>query len=353
MTQASLKSILVPLDFSPQSDTALQEAIHLAEKTGATIHVLHVFSLQEKRETDLSNAGLEQATTTERLQLEAAANQIKQSANLGEVLWRAGDPAPQILIVAKDVEADLIVIGASGRSGLKRFILGSVAEAVCRDATCNVFVVRRSSVATQPQTAADNPQEVTSQPSNPQTSFRSVAASSRVGNRSLAPKSIHKILLPYDFSTYSESVLQVAADLCRRYDAAVTVLHVWQPEAIEIPEDFPVNTDQKLELYRQHLTTRLEAARTWLQDAGVLQVDISLVMGVPASEIVRIAHEGQYDFIVMGTHGRTGLAHVLLGSVAEAVIRRAPSAVVTVRLNPALAVPPSITTTQAVIGSFV
>jgi nucleotide-binding universal stress UspA family protein len=351
MTRPVLKSILVPLDFSPQSEAALREAIHLAEKTGAQVHVLHVFSLQERRETDLTNAGLEQAADDERQHLQASADQVKKSANLGEILWRAGDPAPQILIVAKDIEADLIVLGASGRSGFKRFILGSVAEAVCRDASCNVFVVRRQSGTAQPEITQEDPKSSTSQPPpTPQADLRSVstAASSAVG---LNPKP-RKILLPYDFSTYSESVLQVAADLSRRYDASVTVLHIWQPEAIEIPEDFPVNTDQKLELYRQHLTTRLEAARTWLQEAAVQQVDISLVMGAPASEIVRVAQEGHYDFIVMGTHGRTGLAHVLLGSVAEGVIRRAPSAVVTVRLNSALAVPPTFTT-QAVIEGFV
>ena len=84
---------------------------------------------------------------------------------------------------------------------------------------------------------------------------------------------------------------------------------------------------------RDKLVNALERARHDMQANGALQIDVALAEGNPCREILRFAREGSFDLIVLGTHGRTGLNHALLGSVAERVVRLASCAVMTVHLS--------------------
>ncbi|MEY4582657.1 MAG: hypothetical protein RL701_7360 [Pseudomonadota bacterium] len=148
-----------------------------------------------------------------------------------------------------------------------------------------------------------------------------------------------KLLVPIDFSVHSERALSVAADLARRYEASATVLHVWQPELFSVPESYQLHDSGRLASYPQHFDGLLKKARHTLQAAGVQEVESVLVQGAPVPEILRFGQEGSFDLIVMGTHGRTGLSHAVLGSVAEQVVRRAGCAVVTIRLDGSPATP--------------
>jgi nucleotide-binding universal stress UspA family protein len=134
------RNILVALDFSPWSDAALEEAMRLCSKFRATVHLLHVFTLQDKPEW----ASLEEERAVERTRLDQDAATCRASGHAAEVLWREGDPGPQVILAATHTHADLIILGSSGRSGVKRLLLGSVAEKVVRNASCNVLVVRRT-----------------------------------------------------------------------------------------------------------------------------------------------------------------------------------------------------------------
>jgi nucleotide-binding universal stress UspA family protein len=82
--------------------------------------------------------------------------------------------------------------------------------------------------------------------------------------------------------------------------------------------------------WNDKLLQSLERARHDMQAEGVLQIDTALLEGKPYQEILRFAQEGAFDLIVIGTHGRTGLAHALLGSVAEKIVRLSRCAVLTV-----------------------
>lgn len=139
---SKIKNILIATDFSAQSDHALDEAFVLADTLAATVHLLHVFTLQDKSELDLCRIDMKELMETERRKLAAAADAHRASHRVGEVIWQMGDPAPAIVKAASDLHAELIVIGASGRSGIRRIVLGSVAESVTRHATCSVLVVR-------------------------------------------------------------------------------------------------------------------------------------------------------------------------------------------------------------------
>ena len=140
-----------------------------------------------------------------------------------------------------------------------------------------------------------------------------------------------KILVPVDFSPHSTFAVRLAADLARRGSGAVTLLHVFDPLPYALPGDHDAfSTDQRQRLDRQ-IQKSLAAAQRRAETAGAPRVQRQLLEGNPAVEIVRFASEGQFDLIVMGTHGRRGLQHALLGSVAERVVQLAACPVLTSR----------------------
>lgn len=133
-----------------------------------------------------------------------------------------------------------------------------------------------------------------------------------------------KILFPTDFSHASDGALAHAATLARETGARLIILHVEEPPMAygggELYYGVP-NPDN--------------AALIKMLQAVVPPIDVPyehrLVVGDPAGEVVRVAEDEGVDLIVMGTHGRTGLRRLLMGSVAEAVLRRAPCPVFTLK----------------------
>jgi nucleotide-binding universal stress UspA family protein len=140
-----------------------------------------------------------------------------------------------------------------------------------------------------------------------------------------------KILVPTDFSRHSTEAVQTAADLSRRYEASVTLVYVFEPVTYALPEGHVVLSPPQLEELYAGFEERLAEAAAEQKAAGALNVGTKLLTGPVAPEIVDFAQREQFDLIVMGTHGRTGLRHLVLGSVAEKVVRTAPCAVLTVR----------------------
>ena len=138
---------------------------------------------------------------------------------------------------------------------------------------------------------------------------------------------IKTILYPTDFSGPSEYALQVACSLARDYGAKLVVLHVDMPP-VTMGE---VISSMDPEEYKEKLWAefrRLETSEPGIRD---LRVETKLVEGNPAKEILRTANEIKPELIVMGTHGRTGLSRLLMGSVAEEVVRKSPFPVLTVK----------------------
>jgi nucleotide-binding universal stress UspA family protein len=148
-------------------------------------------------------------------------------------------------------------------------------------------------------------------------------------------KTFQKILVPVDFSPHSDEAIRAAADLSRRYDAAVTLVHVYEIVAYALPEGYVLQTPSQLADMLTEFQKLLASAKKQAESAGALRVETMQLQGVPASEIVDFATAKNVDLIVMGTHGRTGIKHALLGSVAERVLRRAPCPVLTLRVQAA------------------
>jgi nucleotide-binding universal stress UspA family protein len=157
---------------------------------------------------------------------------------------------------------------------------------------------------------------------------------------------IRTILHPTDFSPQAGYAFQVACALARDYTARLIVLHVKPPDVVYgegyiIPPDpAPVRKDLLAQLDR-------------LQPPGPdIRVDRALADGDPVQEILHTARETHADLIVMGTHGRTGMGRILMGSVAEGVLRKAPCPVLTVKVPPPTAPPPDGDLAQPVAAAL-
>ena len=141
-----------------------------------------------------------------------------------------------------------------------------------------------------------------------------------------------KILCPVDFSEYSDYAMRYAAFLAVKFEANLTLLHVVAPVMVPLPGEALVPPMRPVDLadIADACKERLTQAAGDFSSAG-LSVDYQVTNGIPFLEILRVAGELSVDMIVMGTHGRSGLAHIMIGSVAERVVRKAPCPVLTVK----------------------
>jgi nucleotide-binding universal stress UspA family protein len=143
---------------------------------------------------------------------------------------------------------------------------------------------------------------------------------------------LHRILVPTDFSKHSDNALTYAAAFAEKFGAELTLLHVVQDLSLFVPEAVTISPPVAPPV--EQLTAAVREALERVIDSRQLRrftVHAEVREGSPFYEIVRFAKELDVDLIILGTHGHTGLAHVLLGSVAEKVVRKAPCPVLTVR----------------------
>lgn len=209
-----------------------------------------------------------------------------------------GIPSQKITAIARDNGDDLVVVGTHGRTGLEHVLLGRTAERVIRGAPCPVLAVRGRK-----------------------------PGSAQVPDHS-SPIAVRRMLVPIDFSDCSLDALEYAVQVAKHVNAAITILHVMEPVAYGL--DFTLSHPSELEAKRARLGDRLrdlvQAAAGW-----GLQADEALRGGLPADSILDYARSRAVDLIVMGTHGRRGISHLVNGSVTEGVLRRADCPVLTVR----------------------
>lgn len=303
---ARLTRLLVPLDFSPASQKALDYALALAGRCGsASLHLMHV--VEPRPECFGGEMGPvwlpdEDLAASCEHQLAALA---QQSALPGVPISSAvhlGRPAAGIIAVAKESQADLVVIATHGRTGLKHLLLGSVAERVVREAPCPVLVVRERE--------------------------HEFIGLSGYGP---APVRLHQILVPTDFSPASAETLRYAVEFARQLGARITLCHSVHLSGVFPTPEIPDSPSQVL------LDSLRDSARDRLKDLQRLSIPAELAgsaevrIGPPAAEIPELARSGGYDLILCATRGFTGLKHLFLGGTAEAIVRHAPCPVLVVR----------------------
>lgn len=138
--------ILVPIDFSPYSEQALEYAVGLAHALGAKVHLVNAIGMPALGAPELglafTTSMIDQLTVENRKELDKLAATHRNGSNIGEVMVRTGDARDVILQAAEQLGADLIIMGTHGRRGLSRALLGSVAESVVRTSPVPVLTVR-------------------------------------------------------------------------------------------------------------------------------------------------------------------------------------------------------------------
>lgn len=153
----------------------------------------------------------------------------------------------------------------------------------------------------------------------------------RAGRRGPRQETISKDPGSDRFFTSRRRSLQVTADLCKRYGASLTLVYVYVPVSYSVPDGYTVYTPTGAQLGSmfEDLRRGLQTLKAKAEAAGAGRVETRLMEGPIASELCDLAATEGFDLIVMGTHGRTGFLRVVLGSVAEKVVRAAACAVLT------------------------
>jgi len=298
-----ISRILVATDFSTSAGRALEYARVVARLWAAELHVLHVLEWYPGMDRDhaVNRMYLSDRRKEADQQFIGIKEQFTASAVSLQTQTAVGVPSEQIEHVANALSADLIVLGTHGRTGLQHILLGSTAERIVRIAPCPVLAVR-----TQP---------------------RETGAVAAAGSGSAV--TIRRVLVPIDFSICSLDALEYAAHFAKQIGASVTLLHTLEPVAYNL--DFTLDYASGRE--RAYWQGRLDVLQAILA-SNRIKVDCVLRAGRPAEAVASFLKEQPHDLVIMGTHGRRGISHLLMGSVAEATLRLAPCPVLTVRKPP-------------------
>lgn len=270
------RTILVAHDFSPNSGSALDEAIRLARLSGAEVVLLHAFvSLVPYTGDPMATTAMDSAVAERDAEIAILENIVGRIRNLHvEARLRVADRAAATAILeAADAEnAELIILGTHARRGLDRALLGSVAETVVRKARRPVLVVKP-------------------------------------GRRSpLEPIADFRVVVAVDFSPASIEAIAQAAGLARMMEGRLYLVHV-----CDLSEPTRDRAAERLDVIAEELRARGIPAATsvaWASD--------------PAKAIVAEVEGDPRAVIAIGTRGSGRLAQLLLGSVARDVVRNAP-----------------------------
>ena len=142
---------------------------------------------------------------------------------------------------------------------------------------------------------------------------------------------IKKVLLPVDFSKLSKAALPYAVDFARKYNSDLYILHVYDENTLD-PYYFG-NKNHSQEFYAHLQVVFQDRIDEYLKDSDLEDINVFPILanGIPFVEIIKCAKNENVDLVVITTHGRTGLSHMLLGSTAEKIIRKSSKPVFVVK----------------------
>lgn len=279
-------TILVPTDGSDHAVRAAEHARSLARAFDATVHVLHVVDARvaagEFDAWGVDDEFVGRLETAGQEYVDAVVELVDDGADVRTAMVQ-GEPSEAILDYASANEVDLLAMGTHGRTGLHRYVAGSVTERVLRLAEAPVLTAR----ATERSHVGDGYQE---------------------------------ILVPTDGSEYAEVAVDHALAVAGRFDARVHAVNVVNVVDVALTPDYslPAEVIEHLHAAGEAATERIaERAR----DAG-LEAVTEVHEGYPVRELLDYVAEHDVDLVTMGTAGRTGVGRYLLGSTTERVVRR-------------------------------
>lgn len=287
--------VLVATDFSDASDEALRQAHGYARMTGARLTVLHVVPDVMPASLLLpggSAHGVDAEVELETRAHDDLATRVKDITGRpryeAEMAVRVGRPDASVVRFAEEHEVDVVVIGATGHSGLARLLLGNTAERIVRHAHCSVLVAR------------------------------------------VSPPSDH-VLVATDLSEAALPAVARAKLEAEQRNARLHLLHVMDFSAFGWVAAASPLGGVALPLPPEQLAQMRSLATETLGALGGPDAAVHVQEGSPKRSIVSLSESLPAGLVVVGTHGRTGLARMALGSVAEAVARTAHCSVLVVR----------------------
>lgn len=297
-----LRRIICPTDFSDNARLALDQAIMLARWSGASITVMHVAESLPPLpvETHAALPGLGPLAADLRANLEKELGQFAARATQRgvrvETMLSHGDPADEILRGVEEHGADLLVMGTHGRSGFRRFMLGSVTEKVLHLSHCPVLTLSGEAVVT---TAPEGPP-------------------------------FSRILCAIDFSDASTAAMRTSLELAGKIGARLALVHV-----VELLPDWEIRERTHFDIpeFGRYLENDAREMLRDLVPAEVREkagVELMVVRGRPHREVLRIATEMKTDLIVMGVQGRGAMDLMIFGSTTRHVVREARCPVLTI-----------------------
>ena len=294
--------ILLATDGSVESDRAAGVAVGLAGNTGAALHVAYVAPVDVRHMTEAAvyapDAGnLLQETFGGHARDRIAEEAAKLEGLGGEVADThpaVGRPDAEIVRVAEEVGAGLVVLGSRGLGPLRRAALGSVSLSVVRHAHCPVLVVRGETA----------------------------------GNGAFP----RRILLAIDGSDESRAAAETAGEVSKGFGSEMHLAYVLPPEPLPYPRYYGTRKYEE-DLLKAQQTSKayLEEQAEQMEAKGYGVKDVHAVIGAPDHEVVGLAEEFGADLIVLGSRGLGGVRRALLGSVSDSVVRHAHCSVLVVR----------------------
>ncbi|MEF8839342.1 MAG: universal stress protein [Haloarculaceae archaeon] len=279
--------LLVPLDGSDESVRALEQAVALARAVDASLHVLTVVDVNDLGTAADVDPALEAAASM----LEDRLATVDVSDLPTTTAVEQGIPDESIRTYADEHDIDLVVMGTHGRTGVRRFVLGSVTEKVVRLSDVPVLVVR---VTEEGRTV---PYE--------------------------------DILVPTDGSEGATATVDQAATLAAAFDATVHVVSVVDSAATTVEGGWSVMLDNLEDAAADTVESLADAFR----ERGVERVETAVEVGTPHRTLAEYVEAEGIDLVAMGTHGRSGIERYLLGSVTEKLLRTCPAPVLAVRID--------------------
>ncbi|HVB65179.1 MAG TPA: universal stress protein [Nitrolancea sp.] len=302
-------SVLLPHDGSPLADSTLPYAVELVRITGASLELLRV--LEELK--PIYDSGLRTLVWIDpahpRAELVASevlgpvVEKLMDQGLAAKTIVRVGDPRSEILDEAETLANPLILLASHGRSGLSRFVFGSVATRVLQTSQNPVMIVRAREAEEQPEAV-----------------------------------SLKHIMVLLDGSDLSEKALPYAAELARDSGGQLHLVRVAETYRDELPDKPPhIFTAPSYQAMLEHFDELERQARDYLAgvatrlEGELLSVTSEVLSGDPFREIGKCSEREQPDLIVMTTHGRSGIARWFYGSVADRILTSTSTPVLLVR----------------------
>ena len=294
--------ILVPLDGSPLSEGVLPYARFFAKQLKVPVellqviepHTVSIFSDPEHgRYVDVVEAALKSSS---RDYLDPVAGSFPEPSAV-DCSVKIGDPAEVIVDEGSAQAGALIAMATHGYSGIRRWLMGSVAEKILRATTNHLLIVRPTG----------------------QTGTSGVAG-------------LESVLVPLDGSPLAEKVFPLVAILARKMNLEVVLLRVYAPlRAAYVADEYMPDLTRISKEIRGEAQSYLEQRVQQLQGEGLERVSSLLLEGDGAGEIVDMARRTRGSLVAMCTHGRSGIGRWVLGSVTERVVRHSADPVLVVR----------------------